>query len=98
MTNRAGDTMKQQRAQMIMVALRDAQYWEVWEGECIWFTLRDLARFMGIKPSAYAQTIVSELCAARLLMKQKGRARNGAMRWEYAIYQAGIVQGLAENG
>jgi len=98
MTNGAGDTMKLKRAHMIMIALLDWQNWEEWEGECIWFTLRDLARFMGIKPSSYAQTIVSEMCAARLLMKRKGRARHGAIRWEYAIYQAAIVQGLAENG
>lgn len=98
MTNGAGDTMKQQRAQRLMLALMEAQQREVWEGEVIWFTLRDLAKFMDLRPSAYAQVIVSELCHARLLMKKQGRARHGAMRWEYALYQTGIVQGIAENG
>jgi len=98
MVNGAGDTMRQQRAQKCIVALLEAQKKEVWENETIWFTLRDLARFMGIKPSAYAQSIVAGLCHAHLLMKRQGRAKHGAMRWQYAIYQARIVQGIAENG
>lgn len=50
-----------------------------------WMTLRQIAREVDLKPTAYLRGIVNELCSDGYIFLRDGRAKNKALRYEYQV-------------
>lgn len=50
-----------------------------------WYTLREIAKQNGLRPTGHLRGILMELCAGRHLLRQDGEAKNHAHRDEFKL-------------
>jgi hypothetical protein len=79
-----GITMRQGRARRLIDALEHRTGGQI-GGEVEWYTVRELAKLMGLKPSVYARLLIVDLVKKNVLNVREGRAANRTMRYEYSI-------------
>lgn len=50
-----------------------------------WYTIRQIAKFVGIKPTNYLRAILNQQVMNDALNVREGKASNGRMRYEYSV-------------
>lgn len=50
-----------------------------------WFTIRQIAKFVGLKPTNYLRTMLNQQAVTEALDVREGTAPNGRLRYEYAV-------------
>lgn len=50
-----------------------------------WFTIRQIAKFVGLKPTNYLRTMLNQQAVYADIDVREGTAPNGRMRYEYSV-------------